>query len=94
MVPGAVRNLMRDFRAVPAPPRATYVGVVRDKRATAERVLAFRVRVVDSHGPDSTFASRAAAEDEAGRLRASGLRTVVQPVHTPLPTNPWLCIDR
>jgi hypothetical protein len=62
------------------------------KRATAERVLSFRVHVVGSRGPDSTYSSRGAAEVEADRLRGSGLRTVVQPVHTPLPTNPWLCI--
>jgi hypothetical protein len=62
------------------------------KKATAERVLSYRVHVVDSHGPDATFASHEAAVEEADMLRRSGLRTVVQPVHTPLPTNPWLCV--
>jgi predicted aminopeptidase len=62
------------------------------KKATAARVLSFRVHVVGSHGPDSTYSSRDAAEEEAGRLRRSGLEIVVQPVHAPLPTNPWLCI--
>lgn len=62
------------------------------KRATAERVLVFRVHVVGSHGPDSTYSSRGAAEAEAGRLRRSGLEAVVQPAHTQLPVNPWLCI--
>lgn len=60
------------------------------KRVTAERVLMYRVHVDGSSGPDGTFHSRAAAEDEAGRLRRSGLGVVVRPVHTPLPTNPWL----
>jgi hypothetical protein len=62
------------------------------KKATAGRVLSFRVHVQDSHGPDASFASRGAAEEEAGRLRRSGLEVVVRPVHTPLPTDPWLCI--
>ena len=62
------------------------------KRATAERVLSYRVHVVGSHGPDGTYSSRGAAEEEADRLRRSGLRTVVQPVHTSLPTDPWLLI--
>ncbi len=50
----------------------------------------YRLHVEGSSGPDATFHSREAAEDEAGRLRRSGLRIVVRPVHTPLPTNPWL----
>lgn len=62
------------------------------KRVTAQHVLMYRVHVEGSHGPDSTFHSRQAAEDEAGRLRRSGLPVVVRPVHTPLPNNPWLRI--
>lgn len=60
------------------------------KRATARRVLMYRLRVEGSHGPDSTWSSRQAAEREADRLRRSGLRVDVRPVHTPLPTDPWL----
>ena len=62
------------------------------KKATARRVLSYRLHVVDSRGPDSTFVSREAAEEEAERLRRSGVRAVVHPVHMPLPTDPWLCI--
>jgi hypothetical protein len=62
------------------------------KRVTAGRVLMYRVEVKGSHGPDSTFHSREAAEDQADRLRRSGLKVVVRPAHAPLPTNPWLCI--
>jgi hypothetical protein len=62
------------------------------KKATAQRVLCFRVHVEGSHGPDATFASRQRAEEEADRLRRSGLRTAVRPVHTPLPSDPWLSI--
>ncbi|HEY0774227.1 MAG TPA: hypothetical protein VGD51_09110 [Nocardioidaceae bacterium] len=62
------------------------------KRVTAQRVLMYQVHVEGSRGPDSTFHSRESAEGEADRLRRSGLRSVVRPVHTPLPTNPWLHI--
>lgn len=62
------------------------------KLATAQRILYFRVHVEGSHGADATFSSRQAAEEEADRLRRSGLRTVVRPVHTPLPSDPWLMI--
>jgi hypothetical protein len=69
------------------------VEAVREvKKATAQRVLYFRLHVEGSHGPDATFASRRAAEEEADRLRRNGLRAVVHPVHTPLPTDPWLSV--
>ncbi|HEX6247111.1 MAG TPA: hypothetical protein VFZ64_04520 [Nocardioidaceae bacterium] len=62
------------------------------KRRTAARVLMYRVHVVGSHGPDSTFSTRSAAADQVRRLRDSGVEAVVHPVHTPLPGDPWLRI--
>lgn len=52
----------------------------------------YRVHVVGSHGPDSTFSTRSAAADQVRRLRDSGVEAVVHPVHTPLPGDPWLRI--
>ncbi len=52
----------------------------------------YRVHVEGSHGCDTTFSSREPAEAEVDRLRRSGLRAAVHPVHTPLPTNPWLLV--
>lgn len=42
---------------------------------------------------EGTFTSRGAAQAEAERLRQNGKRTVVRPVCTPLPTNPWLFFE-
>lgn len=70
------------------------MGDVREaKRITAEHVLSYRVDVVGSRALESTFSSRQAAQEEADRLRRSGKRTVVRPVTTPLPTNPWLFLQ-
>lgn len=58
----------------------------------AGRILSYRVHVVGSHGPDATYATRRSAEQEVDRLRRSGIRAVVRPIHSPLPSDPWLSL--
>lgn len=88
-----VRGPIRDLRTVLTGSEPPNLESVREaKKATARRVLYFQLHVEGSHGPDATFSTRRAAEEEADRLHRSGVRTVVRPVHTPLPSDPWLSI--
>lgn len=68
-----------------------------EKDRTAAHVLRYRVHPAQAradHADEKVFDTRAAAEEELHRLRQRGIDAVVTAVHRPLPSDPWLDVQR